>query len=80
MIRNCILGGLVSLLIKQDFISTSLKKEWPKKGKPANKMVPFALGISITILGEISTDGVIGVPLFYRFKTIYSSSINRGVI
>ena len=41
----------------------SRSRGWSKKGKPAKSIVPTSRGTSITILGAISAQGVIGISL-----------------
>lgn len=44
-------------------LNITRNRGWSKKGKPAKTIVPSARGISITILGAISADGVIDISL-----------------
>ncbi|KAG2199315.1 hypothetical protein INT47_012949 [Mucor saturninus] len=44
-------------------INITCNRGWSKKGKPAKAIVPTSRSTSITILGAISTDGVIDISL-----------------
>ncbi|KAG2191495.1 hypothetical protein INT47_011536 [Mucor saturninus] len=58
-------------------INITRNRGWSKKGKPAKAIVPTSRSTSITILGAISTDGVIAISL--RKPTSTTGSKKRKV-